>query len=369
MAELQPYAELRAYKPTPSERVGNVLQDFLMNMGANSYNAGRMAHGIRDIASASPLGILMSGADAVDANARGDGLGTAAAMAGILPAVGPEIRAATKGIRAYHGSPHDFDRFDLSKIGTGEGAQAYGHGLYFAEAEDVAKGYRDRIAGADWVDRRGVPIQSNTIAYDVMDQARKDGLGILDAQDAANMWSVVARDGEGASNFPGYESVKKVLDKHGIRLREKGSMYEVRINANPDDFLDWDKPLSQMPPEVQKKLADAWLAHPDVHAGQYGSDIYRAAQDQAAFNSGRVGSGSSPAAFKPFAAQATDTLRQAGIPGIKYLDQGSRGAGEGSRNYVVFDDSLIDILRKYGWLPPVAGGVAAMSQSQAEAAQ
>ena len=41
-------------------------------------------------------------------------------------------------------------------------------------------------------------------------------------------------------------------------------------------------------------------------------------------------------------------LRDAGIPGIKYLDQGSRAAGEGSRNYVMFDDKLIDILRKYG---------------------
>ena len=43
-----------------------------------------------------------------------------------------------KGIKAYHGSPHDFDKFDLSKIGTGEGAQAYGHGLYFAESPKVA---------------------------------------------------------------------------------------------------------------------------------------------------------------------------------------------------------------------------------------
>jgi hypothetical protein len=40
---------------------------------------------------------------------------------------------------------------------------------------------------------------------------------------------------------------------------------------------------------------------------------------------------------------------EAGIPGIKYLDQGSRTAGEGSRNYVVFDDKLIDIIKKYGW--------------------
>ena len=58
------------------------------------------------------------------------GMGTPFAQAGALGSAGG------KGIKAYHGSPHDFDRFDLSKIGTGEGAQAYGHGLYFAENVD-----------------------------------------------------------------------------------------------------------------------------------------------------------------------------------------------------------------------------------------
>jgi hypothetical protein len=42
---------------------------------------------------------------------------------------------ALQGIRAYHGSPYSFDEFSTSKIGTGEGAQAYGRGLYFAERE------------------------------------------------------------------------------------------------------------------------------------------------------------------------------------------------------------------------------------------
>jgi hypothetical protein len=46
--------------------------------------------------------------------------------------------AAIQGIRAYHSSPHDFDKFDLAKIGTGEGAQMYGHGLYFAENPAVS---------------------------------------------------------------------------------------------------------------------------------------------------------------------------------------------------------------------------------------
>jgi len=39
----------------------------------------------------------------------------------------------------WHGSPHLFDKFDISKIGTGEGAQAYGHGLYFAENPNYGK--------------------------------------------------------------------------------------------------------------------------------------------------------------------------------------------------------------------------------------
>ena len=51
------------------------------------------------------------------------------------------------GIVAYHGSPHSFDQFDTSKIGTGEGAQAYGHGLYFAGNEGVAQAYRKNLSG------------------------------------------------------------------------------------------------------------------------------------------------------------------------------------------------------------------------------
>jgi len=60
------------------------------------------------------------------------------------------VRGFTEGpasIRAYHGSPHRFERFDISKIGTGEGATAYGRGLYFAGNEGVARTYRDQSVG------------------------------------------------------------------------------------------------------------------------------------------------------------------------------------------------------------------------------
>ena len=46
---------------------------------------------------------------------------------------------------AWHGTPHDFDAFDLGAIGTGEGAQAHGWGLYFAQNREVSQGYRGRL--------------------------------------------------------------------------------------------------------------------------------------------------------------------------------------------------------------------------------
>jgi hypothetical protein len=41
-------------------------------------------------------------------------------------------------IRAYHSSPYDFEKFDLSKLGTGEGGRAYGAGVNLAESPTVS---------------------------------------------------------------------------------------------------------------------------------------------------------------------------------------------------------------------------------------
>jgi hypothetical protein len=67
----------------------------------------------------------------------------------------------------------------------------------------------------------------------------------------------------------------------------------------------------------------------------------------------------------PRSMQQIEEMRAAGIPGIRYLDAGSRGAGDGSRNYVVFDDELISILKKYGIAGVMAGGaVGGMTQQE-----
>lgn len=239
------------------------------------------------------------------------------AALGVLPMVGelgPAARAAeevvpeatqsiTQMIRAYHGSPYDFDKFSLEKIGTGEGAQAYGYGLYFAQNPAVARSYDPR----------------------------------------PEIGSAAA----------------------GIGLREKtpGRIYEVNINADPEHFLDWDKPLSEQSPQVREALKSQGITN--LTGLKYASQ-------------------------NP---EATAALRQAGIPGIRYLDQGSRNVQElpraapngkwevdwhgpnrrlfddyekakqyadklkskGTYNYVVFDDKLVDIIKKYGLAGLIAG--------------
>lgn len=287
-------------------------------------------------------------------NRSADLAGLVTLGAGAVPAEANSLRA---GIKAYHGSPHDFDRFDLSKIGTGEGAQAYGHGLYFADNEAVARSYRDAISGR-------IPAGS-VKAYP--DQAH-----------------VAAAKSFIDSGYDKDAAVRGIMQAYGIQedaaklavhSANPGRMYEVNINADPARFLDWDKPLSGQSGGVRAALenlgikydakgdkaytdalldaltGDANRALPKEVSNPLGSELYR--------RSGSVFQSSSD----PMRSAA---FREAGIPGIKYLDQGSRGAGEGSRNYVVFDDNIIDILRKYGLAGASASPLAALMASQGQ---
>ena len=68
----------------------------------------------------------------------------------VVPGTGSGGDAPAPGFTAYHGSPHAFDQFDLSKIGTGEGAQAYWHGIYLADDEPTAAMYREILCNPAW---------------------------------------------------------------------------------------------------------------------------------------------------------------------------------------------------------------------------
>jgi len=309
--------------------------------------------------------LLGGGTQEQQEQAVANSFNTGGSFAGASSVVTKPRNALNMGIKAYHGSPHDFDRFDMSKIGTGEGAQAYGHGLYFAENEGVAKGYRDTL-------KPGKGMGPEDTASRVLDLHGGD-------RDAAIATIRQSIDRANANNAP-YEEVQKLMQAKNILNtspeKATGRMYEVSINADPDAFLDWDKPLSEQPEAVRKALkqldiatgnmsakdrvetleaamsGDPRLAHLLKQGGINitGDTVYRGLSDSlGAVDWPVTADAATRAQFRSKgAAGATDALKQAGIPGIKYLDAGSRGAGDGTRNYVVFDDKLVSIVKKYG---------------------
>jgi hypothetical protein len=217
------------------------------------------------------------------------------------------------GITAYHGSPHRFDKFDKSKIGTGEGAQAYGHGLYFSESPRVAQNYQ---------------------AMGAQISVKPAENGLLDVMAGPRGGQM-----ESVGKFTADEAHKKMSE-----LREKyGSLYKVDL---PDEkiakMLDWDRPLSQQP-EVMKQFkafhemngGQGYFASPDNYvalgvgesAGMKGADFYRWMRG-----------------ISKNDADTSAALNQLGIPGIRYLDGDSRTRGKGTSNFVVFDDQIPKII-------------------------
>jgi hypothetical protein len=283
---------------------------------------------------------------------------------GLIDAVSQRFPRFAAAIKAYHGSPHDFEAFDTSKIGTGEGAQAYGHGLYFAENPAVAQEYKKALTDFEVHEPSGRIIGSGgpkqTYKGTIEDRALawvQDAASRNDIADPFQFAMGNARRGlsDDANGQAIVDQIRKWQDA-GAVIKPGGRMYEVGINAHPDQFLDWDKPIAEHPQETQDAIAKAYKSlygrSPQWASWARGADVYKA------LDSGRQAAGIS-------SSEASTALKQSGIPGIKYLDQGSRAAGEGSRNFVVFDAKTVDILKKYGLLLPAAGaGLAASQQGE-----
>jgi hypothetical protein len=243
--------------------------------------------------------------------------------------------APAAGITAYHGSPHDFDRFSMDKIGTGEGQQAYGHGLYFAESRNVAKAYQDMLG--DSPDRVRVFVGGKEIAKPAT-AAESGALNVVKLHGANADVEKFALQLVG----PEGRDVIREWKKQGLTSTEppKGRLYEVNIKASKDDFLDLDNlhnvDVADLPKQQVAALKGAGVIN---DSNVVALDARLSLGDPATVNK----------------------LREAGIPGIKYLDQGSRGSGQGTYNYVVFDENLIEISKKMGIAVPMPGMPGAVS--------
>jgi hypothetical protein len=299
------------------------------------------AHGL---ASGNPTEAFLSASGLQGRAAKALGMATSTLMPDSAQA-GP-LSKALNAIRAYHGSPHKFDRFDISKIGTGEGAQAYGHGLYFAESEPVAWSYKHSTSGKQATHSfDDTPLDDPRSFYSIEDRLKSEGnwrqAKALREYMNANEPDIGLRIRQMKDWHRNDPEMVKAIDDLSGRVKTSvspGHMYEVDIHADPEHMLDFDKPIrEQSAYERLKKHWDERLGDPDIVAERLG------------IHPETTGGGLywNLAGYRNQAPDASKQLTEAGIPGIKYLDQGSRGAGEGTSNYVVFDPSIIEILRRY----------------------
>ena len=255
------------------------------------------------------------------------------ADAGFVTRGGKEI------LEAWHGSPHKFDRFSMDSIGTGEGAQAYGHGLYFADSKGVATGYRDNLS----VSQNGLDGSATFSDNPVDSTAWMLNSGLDESK---------VREAIGVLDYEG--SVDELIDAAKGRLKQakSGHLYRVEVDVTPDQLLDWDRPLSD---ETVNRLKS--LGVDEIMPKRWSIEDFRQGQGRAKELTGRklwetlnLGGMQADGVVRSdprSAAPATaEWLKEAGIKGIKYLDGNSRAAGDGSSNYVIFDDNLINIAER-----------------------
>lgn len=206
-----------------------------------------------------------------------------------------EMGFAPAGITAYHGSPYLFRQFDPMKVGTGEGAQAYGVGAgYTAETRGVAEKYSPRDANYE------------DYLLKLYSQAeKKRDYGSMEVLESAMLHKRPAelREMYGKSAEPVIKKIEQVQPKSYLY---KGDIADEILPK----FLDFDKPLKEQSKEVQNL------------AKQYNVDLEDLGGDLLI----RVGK----------TAEGTQIMQNAGIKGIRYLDQGSRGEGRGTSNFIPF---------------------------------
>jgi hypothetical protein len=169
---------------------------------------------------------------------------------------------------AYHGSPYEFDSFKLDYLGTGEGNQSYGWGLYFAGNIKVAKEYQKKLGQTIYI------IDDIQYCY-----VRRDGFYNQNTNEKVNMETPeglllysIFREGKNKRYLSKFIKEVDIIDfddqettvnskmrKEALDLLKKlsfkriGFLYDVDI-PNEDELFDWDKKLSMQNKEIQNRI-------------------------------------------------------------------------------------------------------------------
>jgi hypothetical protein len=300
-------------------------------------------------------------------------------LAGLLKRYDPVMQQ----LDVYHGTPHRFPateanplgEFDASKIGTGEGAQAYGHGIYYAESPDIAKHYQTQLG--KFYDQMQTPEGAMSLE-EAVTKYHPDGkiaakvLSTFRTKTDVDTFNKVIND----------EILPEIRAKYpqsewGKFAPQQGTLYKADLpDEMIDRMLDWDKPLSEQRELATPILKELGYLRPnDDGPRQFSQAVKALALEHGGFGeSGATGMALFNAIYKglqqgkPKAINlakrmnlneqemfmeasplASEVMKRMGIPGIKYLDAGSRGqGGSGTRNFVVFpgEEKKVRILER-----------------------
>ena len=287
-----------------------------------------------------------------------------------LGAGGDALKAALKVaqnvIKSYHGSPYQFEKFKESKIGSGVGAQAYGHGIYTSDNPNVARGYRpttsDMTIGGRPVysvykdierQAHNVPITEASKYYDKLDVLEQlmhhgDALAIKDAA-------------KNEAFSP--EAYKWFQTNVEPRLKAPGGLYEVNLHADPKKFIDLYSQTALSDPlrervaslaQHELNKANAESAYKNAMEAMqtvrrkdvFGSDLQGALDTLL----GPQGSNARSAAGIPSDIKGPEAvsryLNKEGYAGFTY-PHGLDAPGPETLNRVIFDPKIMEIVRRY----------------------
>lgn len=244
--------------------------------------------------------------------------------------------------RAWHGTPYDFDAFDLSGIGSGEGNQAHGWGLYFAQDREVSEAYKQILGD------KGSAVELNGDVWTVNESGDWETTGKTAKYGEAIGYALDALEEHGTKNaaisslqkdlkegrFRGtyIAEAKKavnILQQGEAKGHKGGRLLEAEI-PDTDVLLDEQKSFNEQPEKVQNALSEL-ISNTDE--GKLSERLLKNATGKRIYEmlSNLYGDDK----------KASLKLNEFGVKGITY-----KGTQD-ERCYVVFDDKAIEIRNKY----------------------
>ena len=181
---------------------------------------------------------------------------------------------------AYHGSSSRFDKFSTDFMGTGEGAQAFGWGLYFSSSRGIAEFYRENLSskqirvGEDLVDGAGARLrpdgslapanQADEIVFARLRSKMNPfggGSGVNDAakaisevrKDLIKSLEINAEDFEVSLSIRDQQIALDRMEEQGLEIIVSGQLFEVDIPED-NELMDWDASLSEQTPSVRAAI-------------------------------------------------------------------------------------------------------------------